>query len=355
MDTHAIVTEEQSPPAPPTTPTPSSSQSSRGKHKTDSPPAGQKQQKRRQLFADPPPVDLAALMKSQFATMTTDLANQQKSQLSALQTQFQQQYEAYQEKTAQLHNHVQAHDGRLTILEDQQSKATSKLNDLTSRVANLEHWLSENASSTPTRPPAPNLSFPARVDTELAARITKAREFQAQNVNSFVIFFAKDHLDGKSPEVFAQRVANRFGGKQAVVDKITWLGVEKLHLKVTLTLPMAEEIGAAYYRDRQSLQVAYGLAPCRTRLLREGIARMTKALRTLRHLLPEILAERVSATEASFLGKDHFEATDFLYPAIRLSTGQVIPVSYLVNNPNLPALTLTTDPTLPIPEPCNDE
>jgi hypothetical protein len=189
------------------------------------------------------------------------------------------------------------------------------------------------------------------VDKDLSARIAKAREYQAQNTHSFVIFSAKEHLDGHTPEVFAQRVATRFGGRQAKVETISWLGIDKSHLKVTLDSPLAEEIGAAYYRDRQTLRVSYGLAPCRTKLLREAISRLTKTLKPLRHLLLEILAERVSATSASFLGTDHFDAMDFLYPAIRLSTGQIIPVSHLVNTPDISSITLPVDPTLVIPGP----
>jgi hypothetical protein len=206
--------------------------------------------------------------------------------------------------------------------------------------------LTPSSSSLP-----PPLSFSDRAGTDLASRIEKAREYQATNANAFVIFSARQHLEDKTPESFAQRVATRFGGNTAKVTDIAWLGADKSHLRVSLSLPLAEQIGAAFYRDNQTLRTPYSLAPCRTKLLREAIARMTKTLKTLRHLLPEIVAERVSATTASFLGRDHFAATDFLFPAIRLSTDQIIPVSHIVNNPFLDALTLPVDTTLAIPGP----
>jgi hypothetical protein len=329
-------------------------------------PSSKKGHKRR-LLQDPPAsstvvIDVDSLQNiistqfdAKFDTMKSDLKNEQSAQTDALKNQLSSHYSHFTKETSAIKDTLKDHDQRIAANTELTSTATSKLTDLSSRVVNLEElfrsWSSLPPGLSPSLSSQPNLSFSSRVDEELSARIAKAREFQAQNTHSFVVFSAKEHLDGKSPEVFAQRVATCFGGAQALVDKIAWLGIDKAHLKITVTLPLAEEIGAAYFRDRQTLRVAYGLAPCRTKLLREGIARLTKTLRPLRHLLPEILAERVSATSASFLGKDHFDAMDFLYPAIRLSTGQIIPVSHLVNNPDLPSLTLPVDPNLVIPGP----
>jgi hypothetical protein len=293
------------------------------------------------------------MMKNQFSSMQSTLADQQKTQLAALQTQFQQQYDAYQEKTKVLHDHVKAHDGRIGILEDQQSKATSKLNDLTSRVAQLESWIQSSATpASQPAPPPPTLSFPSQVSTDLAARIEKAREFQAANLNSFVIFKAKDHIaPDQEPEVFAQLVANLFGGPTASVDSVSWIGIERNHLKINLTLPLAEDIGSKFWQDRQALHAKYFLAPCRSKLLRDAMHRMRVTINATRNLRPELHVQRVSATSVRFLGSDKFDAMDFLYPAIRLHDGRVIPVSHIVNTPNIASIPLNTDPSLPIPDP----
>jgi hypothetical protein len=189
------------------------------------------------------------------------------------------------------------------------------------------------------------------VGTDLAARIASAKEFQDSNANCFVIFNARDFLLDRTPDRFAQIVANLFGGATAKVEKTAWIGVNQLHLKITLTLPLAEEIGASFYRNRQTYGASYSLAPCRSKLLRDGMSRMRSTLLTLRNRMPELLPTRVTATSMSFLGKDHFDAYDFLYPAIRLSDDRIIPVSLIVNSPYAPTLDLPIDPSLSIPGP----
>ncbi len=333
-------------------------------------PSGKKTNKRRHIQEPPPTgsvvIDVASLQNiiaaqfdTKFGDMKKVLKEDQSAQIDSFKQEIKNHHEAFTKETTALKDAIDDHDARISANATATAAAMSKLDDLSSRVLSLEDLsrslssFTPGSSSTPTPSSSlpPHLSFSDRVDSDLSARISKARDFQAQNTSSFVIFSARQHLDNMSPETFAQRVAERFGGKTAVVKEIAWLGFEKTHLKVTLTLPLAEAIGEAFFRDRQTLRVPYGLAPCRTKLLREAISRMTKTLKPLRHLLPEILAERVSALQASFLGQDYFDAMDFLYPAIRLSTGQIIPVSYLVNNPDLAALTLPVDPTLVIPGP----
>jgi hypothetical protein len=78
---------------------------------------------------------------------------------------------------------------------------------------------------------------------------------------------------------------------------------------------------------------------------------MITATRALKSKLPELLVERTSATSVSFLGKDNFEATAFLYPAIRLSDGRILPISHIVNSPTAPIIPLPANPNLSIPDP----
>jgi hypothetical protein len=165
-----------------------------------------------------------------------------------------------------------------------------------------------------------------------------------------VVFSARNLLGEGSPEVFAQRVASLFGGTSAVVERTSWLGRDKEHLKVTLTLPLAEDIGSNFWKGRQSLRVEYFLAPCRTRLLRDAMSRMITTIRALKKL-PELLVERTSATSVSFLGMDSFDAMDFLYPAVRLGDGRILQVSNIVNDPHAPIFLLPPNPALHIPGP----
>jgi hypothetical protein len=358
------------PPPPPSTPPPQSQsplppfsspphshlQSSRGKSKAPASPAGGKTHKRRHV-SDRPATDFAALadiMKTQFSTMKSDLSEQQTTQTAALQQQFQKQYEAYQNETKILHQQVQAQDGRLSILEDQQSNVTSKILDLQKRVVELESWMASDTRPPPPTPdPTPSsLSFPDKVSQDLAARIEKDRVFQAANVNSFVVFKANEHIPPEQkPETFAQLVANTFGGPTASVESVTWIGADRNHLKINLSLPLAEAIGNKFWADRQALRVKYFLAPCRSKLLRDAMYRMRVTASATRNLRPELLVEKISATSIRFMGTDLFDATDFLYPAIRLRDGRIIPVSHIVNTPHISSIPLVHDATLSVPEP----
>jgi hypothetical protein len=53
----------------------------------------------------------------------------------------------------------------------------------------------------------------------------------------------------------------------------------------------------------------------------------------------------------SFLARDFFDAFDFLYPALRLGDGRILPVSYIVNSPGLTSIDLPIDPSMNIPGP----
>jgi hypothetical protein len=299
------------------------------------------------------------LFQTQFSSVKADLAKEQQEQTAALQRQFQEQYDKYQNTTKSLVDAVKAHDTRLHTLEDKTTNASSKICDLETRVMELERLIQAQPQGSPppqdsSPPPTPPLSFPDQVSSDLATRIAKAREYQTQNLNSFVVFKAKEHLSpGQTPEVFAQLVANLFGGDAASVESVSWLGQDKSHLKITLTLPLAEEIGSKFWQDRQSLRVKYLLAPSRTRMLRDAMSCMRTTFLTTRNLRPELLPERITATSVSFLGKDMFDAMDFLYPAIRLSDGRIIRVSHIVNTPNLTGFSLTVNPRLPLPGPSN--
>ncbi len=337
------------------------------KQKATHSPAGKSKAKRRQLIHDrptpPPPVLLSATqLESLLDSKFNKFSSQQEQQSQALSQQLASQFTKIQEKTDALDTAIAAQAQRLSICEDQHSQQTSKLSDLITRVSELESWVRQSAeNSTPctscypstpsSQPPSTPLSFPVSVSDELAERIAKSEPFQLKNANSFVIFSARDHLKNLEPTVFAQQVANLFGGSTAAVESTSWLGVDKSHLRVTLTLPLAEDVGSSFWKNKQTYGVEYYLAPCRTRLLRDGMSRMITATRTLRNKLPELHIQRTSATTVSFLGKFHFNAVDFLYPAIRLGDDRIIPISQIVNAPSAPVTLYPPDPSLSIPGP----
>ncbi len=80
------------------------------------------------------------------------------------------------------------------------------------------------------------------------------------------------------------------------------------------------------------------------------MSRMISTIRSLKKL-PELLVERTSATTVSFLGMDAYDAMDFLYPAIRLGDGRILPISNIVNDPHAPIYLLPPNPALHIPGP----
>jgi hypothetical protein len=333
---------------------------------------GQKQRTRRRLHPDDdpaPPTDVAAMMAILTAKMdnlqtsqTTagqklakELLDQQTTQINAIKSHVTTECAALHTVTQQLADDVQAHSDRLDQQDERQKDLESKLADLTSRFAVIEsgQLLSTPNPTTPFPSTSPTLipAFPENVSVELANRIAKARKYQETNANSFVIFQARTYLNNSTPETFAQGVATLFGGREAVVDKVTWLGAEQVHLKVTLSTPIAEHLGSEFFRLRYSMDVPYSLAPCRSKLMRDGLSRMRLSLTTLRSLRPEILPTRVTPTSVSFLARDYFDAFDFLYPAIRLGDGRIIPVSYIVNTPHIASIDLPVDPSPLLPGP----
>jgi hypothetical protein len=78
---------------------------------------------------------------------------------------------------------------------------------------------------------------------------------------------------------------------------------------------------------------------------------MNATLDTLRRRYPEINPRRVHATSACFMDSDFFHALHFLYPAIKLSDGRIIPISQILNTPNCPTLTLDIDDLITLPTP----
>jgi hypothetical protein len=85
-------------------------------------------------------------------------------------------------------------------------------------------------------------------------------------------------------------------------------------------------------------------------VLREAINRMRAVIRAVRDHMTELGATRAHATCASFMGKDHYDAWKFLYPALRFSDSRILPVSQILNSPNSPII-LEEDPSLTLPGP----
>jgi hypothetical protein len=114
-------------------------------------------------------------------------------------------------------------------------------------------------------------------------------------------------------------------------------------------MPVAEQIGRSFWNNTRTYQVRYSLALCRGVVLREAINRMRHVLNYLRRF-SELAGRCLHPTGAHFIGSDNFEAHKFLYPAIRLSNGRVIPISQILNNPLSPP-SFDPDPDLDIPGP----
>jgi hypothetical protein len=337
-------------------------------HRPQPPPVRRRLQQRHA----PPPVatavDAASILQlfsqklDAITTAQNDIKDQQTKSVDALKTHFDEHVGKLAQQTATLQSSVAAHAERLDENDQRHVELQSKIDDLATRFSNFEEMyrstptLSQSSTSsstsfsyTPTS--TRTLAFPDKVGVDLAARIASAKEYHESCANSFVIFDAQEYLLDRTPEIFAQIVANLFGGGEAKVDKVTWIGVGKTHLKVTLVLPLAEAIGASFYRNRQTYGVSYSLAPCRSKLLRDGMSRMRQVFLAIRNRMPELLPARMSATSISFLDRDVFDAFDFLYPAVRLSDNRIIPTSIIVNSPLAPTLELPIDPTLNIPAP----
>jgi hypothetical protein len=77
---------------------------------------------------------------------------------------------------------------------------------------------------------------------------------------------------------------------------------------------------------------------------------MRFTINALRNRMSELGCRRVDATSAAFLQNDFFSAYCFLYPALRLSDGRIIPITQILNAPHAP-LVLMTDSTADFPTP----
>jgi hypothetical protein len=194
------------------------------------------------------------------------------------------------------------------------------------------------------------LTFPESTRADIESCIAKSIELEKKNAFSIVVFHAKTHMRGMTEKQFGEEIVGLFNGQQARVTEHMWIGQGQVHLKLTLDKPRADDIASAFWKERRQYNFDYSLAPCRGRTLREAIFRMRRTIDALRHKMTELGPKLAHATSACIMGKDFFAAYKFLYPAIRLSDGRIIPISQLLNAPLAPII-LETDPSFVFPTP----
>jgi hypothetical protein len=223
-----------------------------------------------------------------------------------------------------------------------QAKADKQIQEVESSLADLKgtvaNFTSEKQLRTFSQPKtlshsAVPLDSSTFDENNLAAMIKLAKISQTRNLSSLVLFDARAHLKGLSPQAFAEQAVGQFGKNVRVIET-RWIGQAQNHLRVHLDKPQAEEIGMAFWR-KGTPKVKFGLAPRRAvPLLRDSTSRMRRIVRILRDQRPDLRCRRESATcSSSFIGSHYFCAYDLLYQSLRLSDGSLISISKLIDLP----------------------